>query len=75
MASKTRYEAQMQELDYLDKAQAMAYVHRCEQKFDEEIAPWCHKYRGGKGFLYKKAELAARQESLVEATPTYVSQA
>ena len=72
MPSKKSYDAQMQELDYLNKSQAMAYTHRSEQKFDEEIAPWCHRYRGGKGFLYKKSELARRIEALIECDPMYV---
>ena len=57
---------------FLDKAQAMGFTHRLsEKKFDEEIAPRVHAYRGGKGFLYKVSELIAAVESMVEIAPRY----
>jgi hypothetical protein len=57
---------------FLDKAQAMGFTHRLsEKKFDEEIAPRVHAYRGGKGFLYKVSELIAVVESMVEIAPKY----
>lgn len=55
---------------FLDKAQAMAYTHRLsERKFDEEIAPRVHAYRGGKGFLYDIDELYTVIKSMVEIKP------
>lgn len=55
---------------FLDKAQAMGFTHRLsEKKFDEEIAPRVHAYRGGKGFLYDIDELYTVIKSMVEIKP------
>lgn len=57
--------------EFLTKGQAMAYTQRkTEAKFDEEIAPWCHVYRGGKGGAYYVPELRNRMLDMVEIAPT-----
>ena len=57
--------------DFVTKVQAMAYTLRGEQKFDEEIRPYVHIYRGGKGGAYYIPELRKRMLDLVEIAPIY----
>ena len=56
--------------DFLTKVQAMAYTLRGEVKFNEEIAPYVHVYRAGKGGAYYIPELRKRMLELVEIAPT-----
>lgn len=57
--------------EFLTKAQAMAYTLRLtEEKFNEEIAPYVHTYRGGHGGCYYLPELRKRMLELVEIQPT-----
>ena len=59
------------EPDFLTKSQAMGYTHRLtEEKFNEDIRPYVHVYRGGKGGIYEKIELKNRVLELVEMIPT-----
>lgn len=56
--------------EFLTKAQAMAYtLRKTEIKFNEEIAPYVHVYRGGNGGCYYLPELRKRMLDLVEMKP------
>ena len=56
--------------EFLTKAQAMAYTLRLtEEKFDADIRPYVHIYRGGKGGCYYLPELRKRMLDVVEIEP------
>ena len=57
--------------EFLTKRQAMAYTQRLSEKtFNEEILPYVHVYRGGKGGCYYVPELRKCVLSQVEIKPT-----
>ena len=56
--------------EFLTKRQAMAYtLRKTEKTFDEEILPYVHVYRGGKGGCFYVPELRKRMLSQVEIKP------
>ena len=59
----------LQVQEFLTKQMAMAYTLRSEEKFDEDIKPFVHIYRGGKGGCYYLPELRSRMLSLIEIKP------
>lgn len=67
MASKKSKEVGLNELRWLTKSEAMAWVRRLsESKFDEEFGNKVTRYLGPRGFLYDKRELDRLQESMIE---------
>lgn len=58
------------QVEFLSKAQAMAYTNRLtEKKFNEEILPYVHVYRGGKGGVYYLPELRKVVMNYIEIIP------
>jgi len=56
--------------EFLTKAQAMAYTLRLtEEKFNEEIFPFVHVYKAGKGGAYYVPELRKRMLELEVLSP------
>lgn len=56
--------------EFLTKAQAMAYTCRkTEATFNEDILPYVHVYRGGKGGVYYVPELRKVMLSNVQIKP------
>lgn len=65
---KAKYEGF--EPEFLKKNQAMAYTCRdTEEKFNKEILPYVHVYRGGKGGIYYVPELRAVVMRYIEIAP------
>lgn len=57
-------------VEFLSKSQAMAYTNRLtENKFNEEILPYVHVYKGGKGGIYYLPELRKVVMNYIEILP------
>lgn len=58
------------ETEFLTKSQAMAYTRRLTEKiFDEEILPYVHIYKGGKGGVFYLPELRKVVMRYIQISP------
>jgi len=70
MPSKKAAVVGLDELRWMTKSEAMAWVRRGERAFDQDFGCKVTRYTGANGFLYDKKELDRLQMRMVEISHT-----
>lgn len=65
MANRTACEARLDELDFLNMEQALAYCHIGETRFREKILPEINTYYGGSFYKEELKQWMLRNKNVV----------